>query len=240
MSLTLESFLANLHHQTILDLATGSGQWIHAILPLLANDNRVIGIDTHTLAIDRAKQHFSESKHVEFLLGDVYHLPFESESIDMVMISNSIHHFQNHPALFSEIHRVLKPQGYFLVAEMVSDSLTRAQISHRKLHHFAAQIDLLRGEYHGLTFTKEALSSIVNTQLHYPSILSILEGKKPKALYDEKTIQGLIETSKQLLKRIPESINPKPYQKQQLAWERYVKKHGFASASTYLYLTQKP
>lgn len=240
MKPSLEAFFTNIHHQTIIDLATGSGQWIHAIYPLISNDNRIIGIDTHTLAVERAKQHFQEAKHVEFLVGDVYHLPFETESIDIVMISNSIHHFQNHSSLFSEINRVLKPQGYFLVAEMVSDSLTRAQISHRKLHHFAAEIDQLRGEFHGLTYTLEELGSIVNAHLGYRSIFSILEGQKPTAYHDEKTIQGLIETSKQLLKRIPESVNSKPYQKQQRAWERYVQKHGFASATTLHYLTQKP
>lgn len=240
MSSPLDAFLIDLHNQTILDLATGSGQWIHVMLPYVPSDNRIIGIDTMAVAIERAKQHFQHAVNVSFLVGDVYHLPFENESIDVVTISNSIHHFGDHSSLFSEIKRVLKPQGYFLVAEMVCDALTRAQISHRKLHHFAAQMDQLRGEYHGMTYTQQELAQIVSHHLGFPTIFGVLEGVKPVALRDEKTIQGLIETSKQILNRIPSSVDRIPYQKQQQSWEHYVLRHGFASASTFLLLTQKP
>ena len=56
---------------------------------------------------------FSEGKGVDLVLGDPYSLPFETESLDVVVSSSCFEHSEFFWLLFNEIMRVLKPEGLF-------------------------------------------------------------------------------------------------------------------------------
>ncbi|MFR7358928.1 MAG: class I SAM-dependent methyltransferase [Dorea longicatena] len=46
-----------------------------------------------------------------FLVGDSENLPFENESFDVVICTNSFHHYPNPHAFMNEASRVLKNGG---------------------------------------------------------------------------------------------------------------------------------
>ena len=52
-------------------------------------------------------------ENVHFMQGDVGKLPFEDESFDLVLSLNGFHAFPDKEAAYSEIFRVLKPDGIF-------------------------------------------------------------------------------------------------------------------------------
>ena len=52
-------------------------------------------------------------QNVHFTQGDVGKLPFEDESFDLVLSLNGFHAFPDKEAAYSEIFRVLKPDGIF-------------------------------------------------------------------------------------------------------------------------------
>jgi SAM-dependent methyltransferase len=56
---------------------------------------------------------FLEAKGVDLVIEDPYSLPFESESIDMVVSSSCFEHSEMFWLVFLEILRVLKPKGLF-------------------------------------------------------------------------------------------------------------------------------
>lgn len=56
---------------------------------------------------------FVDGKGVDVVLTDPYHLPFESESADIILSSSCFEHSEMFWIVFLEILRVLKPHGLF-------------------------------------------------------------------------------------------------------------------------------
>lgn len=56
---------------------------------------------------------FQEAKGVDIILEDPYSLPFDNESIDIVLSSSCFEHSEMFWLIFLEILRVLKPKGLF-------------------------------------------------------------------------------------------------------------------------------
>ena len=56
---------------------------------------------------------FQAAKGVDIVLNDPYSLPFESESIDIVLSSSCFEHSEMFWLVFLEVMRVLKPAGIF-------------------------------------------------------------------------------------------------------------------------------
>jgi ubiquinone/menaquinone biosynthesis C-methylase UbiE len=84
-------------------------------------------------------------------------LEFDDNSFDVVSISMALHHLPKVKKGLKEIKRVVKPEGYIIVKESLSDNLNPAQEVHKMYHHFRSQIDRLTGKFHRKTFTKDAI-----------------------------------------------------------------------------------
>jgi len=93
---------------------------------------------------------------------DGAHIEFENNSIDVISISNTLHHLPNKEKVLSEMKRVLKPRGIILINEMISDNQSEKQLSHVEIHHLLGEIDTLRGICHNKTFTTQELVKIVD------------------------------------------------------------------------------
>jgi SAM-dependent methyltransferase len=63
------------------------------------------------MSIDLAERSPSESPYFPVRGYDGTHIPADVESFDLIFSSNVLEHVKNLPPLFSEMHRVLKPQG---------------------------------------------------------------------------------------------------------------------------------
>ena len=89
------------------DLGCGSG----VFTDLLRQQGYVpVGLDISPklIALGRAKY-----PAIDFLEGDVEHLPFESESLDGVLLSGLLHHLPDPARCAAEVFRVLRPGGSF-------------------------------------------------------------------------------------------------------------------------------
>jgi len=147
----------------ILDVATGSGDFINTLMKMLKNYDCFIGIDTSRKDLESAKKRF-EGKPVEFLEMDAEHLKFEDNSFDTVCTGYSLHHFGNIDRVLAETKRVLKPDGYFLVQEEFSaGEQSEAQRTDILRHHWYSEIDSLLGIVHHKTFPKQKIMDIMNS-----------------------------------------------------------------------------
>jgi len=147
----------------ILDVATGSGDFINTLMKMLKNYDSFIGIDTSVKDLESAKKRF-EGKPVEFLEMDAENVKFEDNSFDTVCIGYSLHHFRNVDRVLAEAKRVLKPDGYFLVQEEFSaGEQSEAQRTDILRHHWDSEIDSLLGIVHHKTFTKQKIKDIMNS-----------------------------------------------------------------------------
>ncbi|HSX10627.1 MAG TPA: bifunctional demethylmenaquinone methyltransferase/2-methoxy-6-polyprenyl-1,4-benzoquinol methylase UbiE, partial [Chlamydiales bacterium] len=107
--------LPNRPHLTVLDLATGTGDQIVALLKSKASIESVTGIDLSNEMLEIAKMKLKE--RATFLRADAEKLPFPNESFDAATFSFGIRNVVNPLLSLKDIYRVLKPKGRCLILE---------------------------------------------------------------------------------------------------------------------------
>jgi demethylmenaquinone methyltransferase/2-methoxy-6-polyprenyl-1,4-benzoquinol methylase len=104
--------------ETILDIATGTGDL--AILLSQSGAKKIIGVDISQGMLDVGKKKVAEKKltdRIELMLGDSEALPFDDNSFDAITVGFGIRNFETLQKGLTEILRVLKPGGIFVILE---------------------------------------------------------------------------------------------------------------------------
>jgi len=103
---------------TILDIATGTGDL--AINLTQTSATSVIGLDISEgmLNVGRKKiEKLNLGNTVKMVLGDSENMPFDNDSFDAITVAFGVRNFEDLEKGLSEIYRVLKPNGTFVVLE---------------------------------------------------------------------------------------------------------------------------
>ena len=106
------------HPKKILDIATGTGDL--AILMANTSAEKIIGLDISAgmLAVGIQKIKTKNlNKKIEMVLGDSEKIPYDDNFFDAVTVAFGIRNFENLETGLSEILRVLKPNGIFVILE---------------------------------------------------------------------------------------------------------------------------
>ena len=150
--------------ESILEVGCGDGKFLRQLMASSPDATRIVGVDI----VDprtTLPQDLLAHPRCEWVTAYGHDLPFPDDSFDLVSIAHVLHHLQpdlQHPTL-SEMLRVLKPGGEFMICEMFCDNLTDPQMSHVFYHHWIADIDRLCGVHHYETFLRSELMEIVES-----------------------------------------------------------------------------
>lgn len=111
---------------TIVDLGAGEG----TLSQLLArNARKVIAVDNSPKMVafgsKLAKQH--GFKNLEYRLGDLEDPPIEKESVDLVVLSQALHHAIKPERAIVSAHRILKKNGRIVVLDLLSHNFEKAR-----------------------------------------------------------------------------------------------------------------
>jgi demethylmenaquinone methyltransferase/2-methoxy-6-polyprenyl-1,4-benzoquinol methylase len=104
--------------QRILDVATGTADLAIALQKL--NPQSVIGIDISAGMLAIGQQKIEQKKlnnNITLQKADSENLPFEDNYFDAVTVAFGVRNFENLEKGLSEIRRVLKPDGQFIILE---------------------------------------------------------------------------------------------------------------------------
>lgn len=104
--------------KSILDIATGTGDL--AISFAKFDVPKIVGFDLSEGMLSIARKKVATQKiadKIEFLQGDSEEMPFENNSFDAITVAFGVRNFENLEKGLSEILRVLKPGGLFVVLE---------------------------------------------------------------------------------------------------------------------------
>ncbi len=156
---TFEVIFATISGGRVLDVATGNGNFVQALMATLKDYDEFVAVDTSERSAPAFALAF-DGKPVWFMQMDAAQLDFPDASFDTVCISNSMHHMADLPAVLGEMKRVLKPGGKFIISEMYCDGQTEPQMTHVHLHHWWGAVDTAQGVCHNETYTRQEMVDV--------------------------------------------------------------------------------
>ena len=112
------SIVGKQNPDTILDIATGTGDL--AINLAKTNASKIVGFDISPGMLEVGKQKIAKKKlnnKIEMVLGDSEKMPFTDNSFDAITVAFGVRNFENLEKGLTEILRVLKPNGTFVILE---------------------------------------------------------------------------------------------------------------------------
>lgn len=103
----------------LLDAGCGPGSMI-AILEEKIPGKHYTGIDLTPAMIEDARG--KNLPDAEFVIGDCENLPFPDDRFDVILCSNSAHHYPDLEKFYQSVYRCLRPNGRLILRDFTSDS----------------------------------------------------------------------------------------------------------------------
>lgn len=100
--------------ESLLDAGCGTAPML-SLLTKEYPDKHYVGLDLTPEMIRKAKE--KKLPNTEFVVGDCENLPFEAESFDIVINSQSFHHYPNPQNFFNSVNKVLKKGGCLILRD---------------------------------------------------------------------------------------------------------------------------
>ena len=118
--------------ETVLDLGSGGGIDVFLSAKRVGPTGKVYGLDMtdEMLALARDNQQKAGVTNVEFLKGDIEHIPLPDNSVDLIISNCVINLSPDKDQVLKEAFRVLKPGGRFAVSDIVVRGTMPQEIRH--------------------------------------------------------------------------------------------------------------
>jgi ubiquinone/menaquinone biosynthesis C-methylase UbiE len=108
---------------TFLDLGCGTGWAVGRVAMAAGNAGFFYGVDLSEGMIEKAKKNFPGNDNIHFIRSNSESIPLEGDMFDIIICTNSFHHYLHPDRAMSEIHRLLKPGARVYILDMTADSL---------------------------------------------------------------------------------------------------------------------
>ena len=122
--------IRNKPFKTLLDAGCGTAPMV-SLLSEEYPQAQFTGLDLTPEMIEQAKRKYIPN--ARFVVGDCEAMPFEDESFDIVINSQSFHHYPNPQVFFNEVARVLKPGGMLILRDNTGPKLAMWFVNHIEL-----------------------------------------------------------------------------------------------------------
>jgi ubiquinone/menaquinone biosynthesis C-methylase UbiE len=128
----------------VLEIGCGTGHWTQFLSGL---GYSVLGIDPSEAMLEKARSR--RLPDCEFICARAEKLPLPDHCMDLVVAIAVFEFIENREAAFSEVHRVLRPEGHFLLGVINERS---------QLGKSSGEDPILR---HGRLFTSDLLAEVL-------------------------------------------------------------------------------
>jgi arsenite methyltransferase len=121
--------------ETVLDLGSGGGIDVLLSARRVGSTGKAYGLDMtdEMLALARENQRRAGVENVEFLKGEIEHIPLPDNSVDVIISNCVINLSADKDQVLREAFRVLKPGGRFAVSDVVTRGAVPAEVQQNML-----------------------------------------------------------------------------------------------------------
>ncbi len=106
---------------TVLDIGCGTGILAQYLLNRLRTKGILVELDISSKMLQKGMAKLS-NKHLYWITADGHFLPFNNESVNVVICYAVFPHFTDKEVATKDISRVLKPQGYLAICHSLSST----------------------------------------------------------------------------------------------------------------------
>ena len=186
----LSSLLNKKKIESGLDIGTGAG---FAAFELSKSCKKVEATDISEGMINEAKKIMKERKinNLNFNICSAEELNYSDKEFDIVTCRTAAHHFLDVEKFCSEVHRVLKDEGEFIIV----DTITSDQI---KLNNWHQEVELIRDKSHMKNLSLIEWKNILKISKF--SFLDIIQSRVTMNLNDWMKRSGTPDKDKKILK----------------------------------------
>lgn len=160
---------------TVADLGAGEG----LLSELLARScKKVIAVDNSEKIIEfgAAKAKKNGLKNLEFRLGDLQNPPIQPASVDLVVLSQALHHAEEPNKAIAAAARILKPGGRIMILDLLAHKFEQARELYGDRWLGFAESDLHRWlEEAGLAKIEINVVAREDEEPHFETILAVAE-----------------------------------------------------------------
>ncbi len=126
----IETELEKERYNDLLDCGCGTGPMISLLYEKDPNKHYT-GIDITPKMIEVGKA--KKLSGVDWVVGDCEKLPFSDDSFDVVICSNSFHHYPNPQDFFNSVQRILRPGGRLILQDYTSNKVILWLMNHTEM-----------------------------------------------------------------------------------------------------------
>lgn len=105
-----------------LDVGCGTGWAVGQVAKLVNDKGLFYGVDLSPRMIEKAKSNFSGRGNLYFIQANVESIPLDDDFFDILICTNSFHHYPNPKRALEEMHRLLKEGGKIYILDPVADT----------------------------------------------------------------------------------------------------------------------
>lgn len=114
----LVNLLGSRNPETVLDVATGTGDLAIAISKL--NPHKIVGIDISEKMLEIGRRKLVDeglNEIISLVKADAENIPFANDSFDAITVAFGVRNYEDLEKGLTEMHRVLRPGGIMLILE---------------------------------------------------------------------------------------------------------------------------
>jgi ubiquinone/menaquinone biosynthesis C-methylase UbiE len=120
--LAVISMLGMRENMNFLDIGCGTGWAIGQAASLIDFNGSFYGVDLSQKMIEKAEENFKKYSAFHFIRANSEYIPLEDNFFDIIICTNSFHHYFHPDKAMKEIFRLLNPGGKIYILDPAADS----------------------------------------------------------------------------------------------------------------------
>ena len=194
---------ANLNGLNMVEVGSGRGGGLAYIVKNL-KPLKAIGVDYSQQQVNFCQRTYASLSGLSYVWGDAENLPLENESVDLVINVESSHCYGNFEKFVSEVARILKKGGIFMITDFVtSEEAPKFEKTLEKYLEITEKKDISKNVLNSLKFDSERRMELIQNRT--PRILRPLlkrfSGAEGSNIYQELVVKSSLYLAYKLTKK---------------------------------------